>query len=256
MRILITGSSSGIGFLTAKTLAYKGHTIFLSCHRQSEIRYVKEKVKDYKNIIVIKLDVTNLNDRKKALDLDLDCIICNAAVAQGGSFLEIDMEKVRENFEVNVFSNFQLVKNILKQMISKDKGRIVIISSLAANVPILFASSYSASKASVSSITKALKKEVSLINKNVKIALVEPGLYHTGFNNVFLDNKYDDGIYFRKLKDKIYKLENLFLKLFEKKDLDSIVIQIVRAATDKRVKKVYRAPFFQSLASKLYSLFK
>ncbi len=257
MKILITGATSGIGYLSALTLAEYGNFVYLTCHTIEEAKYVKRKLKDNKNIEVLKLDITDSSDVNKILKLDIDCLISNAAISYGGSLIEFDINNMRKNFEVNVFSNFDLIKKFITKMIDNKKcGRVIIISSIAGVIPIPFASIYSATKASISTITASLQKELKLINSKVKVVLVEPGLYHTGFNNLFLDNKYDDGKYFSSIKNKLYDFEHLFLRVFEKKDLDSIVIKIVRAVLDKNPKCVYRAPISQVVISRIYRIFR
>ncbi|MEG2620821.1 MAG: SDR family NAD(P)-dependent oxidoreductase [Bacilli bacterium] len=256
MKILITGAASGIGYLLALTLAQRGHYVYLSCHTNKQKDVVNKKLNDKDNIKVIKLDITNSEDRKMALKLDADVLINHAGIGLGGSIIEAKMNKVRENFEVNVFSSFELLQEVLKQMINKDKGRIIIMSSLAPNIIIPFFSIYSATKASISIIVKTLQYELLLINKNVKIILIEPGMYNTGFNEVILQSKYDEGKYFYNVKDKIYKYENLLKRLISKKDLSSIVIQIVRAVEDKIPKKTYKAPLLQSMIAKISKVFK
>ena len=141
-------------------------------------------------------------------------------------------------------------------MIDKNKGRIIVMSSLASHFPIPFAGVYSSTKASITSIVTSLQKELFLTGTNVKVSLIEPGLYHTGFNNVFLENKYDNGEYFKDIKKELYNVEHYLLNLLEKKELDSVVIKVVRAIEDKCPKKVYKVPLVQSLFVKLYSIFK
>ena len=131
MKILITGATSGIGYLTALTLSERNHEVYLTCHTEKEVKNVKDKVKDFKNINVMKLDITKEEDRLKVLNLDIDCLINNAAIGVGGSIIEADIQKVRENYEVNVFSTFRLIQLVLRQMVEKDKGRIINMSSLA-----------------------------------------------------------------------------------------------------------------------------
>lgn len=255
MKILITGAASGIGYLTALTLAKRGHDVYLTCHTKNQVDTVKKKLEGEKNITVMKVDITKKEDHKKVLDLNVDVLYNHAGIALGGSIIEADMDAVRENFEVNVFSSFTLLQLVLRQMIEKNSGRIIVMSSLAASFPIPFAGVYSATKASITSIIKALQKEMLLLATNVKVVLIEPGLYHTGFNQVFLDNKYDGGKYFKDVKKELYTVEHFLVKLGEKKKLDSIVVQIVRAIEDKNPKKVYKAPFIQSKLVKIYSMF-
>ncbi|MGN1268635.1 MAG: SDR family NAD(P)-dependent oxidoreductase [Candidatus Aphodocola sp.] len=256
MKILITGAASGIAYLTALTLVERKHEVYLTCHTQKQVKMVKEKLGNPKNITVMKVDITKEEDRKKVLDLNIDCLYNHAGIALGGSIIEADMDEVRTNFEVNVFSSFRLLQLVLRQMVDKDKGRIVVMSSLASHFPIPFAGVYSATKASITSIVTTLQEEMFLMGTNVKVVLVEPGLYHTGFNQVFLENKYDNGKYFKDVKKELRTVEQFIFKTFERKKLDSIVVQIVRAIEDKRPKKVYKAPFMQAKLVKIYSMFK
>lgn len=256
MRILITGAASGIGYLTALTLSYRNHFVYLTVHTKKEEENLKERLKDNKNIEVMKIDITNQLDRKKVLSLNVDCLFNNAAVGLGGSIIEADMNKVRESYEVNVFSSFSLLQMVLKQMVEKDRGRIIVMSSLASTFTFPFMGIYASSKASISSITKCLQKELFFIGTNVKVILVEPGLYHTGFNQLFLDNKYDNGKYFKDIKEELNNIEHFLVRLGEKEKLDSIVIKIIRAIEEEKTKSVYRAPFMQSLSAKIYSIFK
>ena len=251
MKILITGAYQGIAYLTALTLAERGHVVYLTCHTLKQVKALKEKLGKPKNITIMKIDITKEEDQKKVLDL-----YNHAGIALGGSIIEADMDEVRTNFEVNVFSSFRLLQLVLRQMIDKDKGRIVVMSSLASTLSIPFAGVYSATKASITSIISALQKEMFLMGTNVKVSLIEPGLYHTGFNQKFLANKYDDGNYFKDIKKELKTFEKFMFKMLENKSLDSIVVQIVRAIEDKYPKKVYRAPFIQSKLVKIYSMFK
>lgn len=256
MRILITGAASGIAYLAALTLAERGNDVYLTCHTQKQVNVVKEKINNQKNITVMKVDITKEEDRKKVLDLNVDCLYNHAGIALGGSIIEADMDEVRTNFEVNVFSSFRLLQLVLRQMVDKDKGRIVVMSSLASHFSIPFAGVYSATKASITSIVTALQEEMLLMRTSVKVVLIEPGLYYTGFNQVFLENKYDNGKYFKDVKKELRTVEQFIFKSLERKKLDSIAVQIVRAIEDKKPKKVYRAPFLQAKLIKIYSMFK
>ncbi len=255
MKILITGAASGIAYLAALTLAERGHFVYLTCHNEKEVLKVKEKVNMYKNIEVLKIDITKEQDRKKVVDLNIDVLLSNAAIGNSGSILESNIEDVRKIFETNLFSSLKLIQDVLKQMIEKDNGKIIVMSSLAAEISIPFLGVYSATKASISSIIKSLRLELNTLDTKVDVAIIEPGLYHTGFNNYLIDSKYDEGKYFKKISDTLYNLEHSFLYLFEKKNLDSIVVQIVRAIEDEDMKKVYKAPFMQSFFVKLISFF-
>lgn len=255
-KILITGSRSGLAKKVIDNLKDKNYLIYATTHTELQAKRLKEIYKEYSNIICFKLDITNINDRNKIKELDIDILLCNAAISNGGSLAEIDIALVRENYEVNVFGNLELIQLYLKNVINS-KGKIIIMSSLAGIIPISFIGSYSSTKASLIKIAETLKNEIKLINKDIKICLIEPGIYLTGFNRYMFMNKYDSiDSYFNNVISLIKLKENLILKYLGKKDFNSIVRKIVMAIESENPKFIYRAPLSQVIGAKLYSLFK
>ena len=258
-KILITGARSGIGNAVVNKLLDKDYYIYLTVHTEEQLERIVQKYKEYSNIRCMKLDVTLESDRKKIEKLDIDILINIAGIGYGGSISEISMDRVRENFEVNVFSSFELVQIVLRQMIKKRKGKLIIMSSLAGILPINFLGSYCATKASIIQLTTTLKNELKMLNNDIKVILIEPGMYHTGFNQIMLENKYDwmrEKSYFQNELSLIKKRENLFFGLLEKNNLNSIVKKIVKAVESENPKFIYRAPLFQVIGAKLYQIFK
>ncbi len=258
-KILITGARSGIGNALVNSLIDKEYYIYLTVHTVEQLNIVKEKYKEYSNIKCLKLDVTLESDRLKIEKLDIDILVNIAGIGYGGSISEMPMSLVRENFEVNVFSSFELVQVVLKQMITKKKGKLIIMSSLAGILPLNFLGSYCATKASIIQLATTLKNELKLLNTDIKVVLIEPGMYHTGFNQVMLENKYDwmkEKSYFENELNIIKKKENLFFSLLEKNKLNSIVKKITKAITDENPKFIYRAPLMQVIGAKLYQIFR
>lgn len=256
-KILYTGARSGIAINTINKIMNDDYYIYLTVHTDKQLEYIKEKYKDKNNIECFKLDITNKKDREKLEKLDIDILINNAAIGEGGSLTEINMDRVRDNFEVNVFSSFEIVQIVLKRMIEKDRGKIIIMSSLASIIPLNFLGSYCGTKASISHMTRILKNEIKLISKNIKIVLIEPGMYHTGFNQVMIDNKYNNiDSYFDNQIKEIRKKENLLFNILEKKNYNSISNKIIKAIKCNNPKFIYRAPLLQGLGAKIYNMFK
>lgn len=256
--ILFTGARSGIINSVIDKLKHKKYEIYVTVHTDTQLEVVKEKYKKDKNVHCMKIDVTDKQDREKLLHIDLDILVCNGAVGYGGSISEIDMKLVRQNFEVNVFSNFELVQVVIAKMIEKNKGKILFMSSLAAIYPLPFLGSYSATKASISTLARTLRKELKLLHSKIEVTVIEPGLYHTGFNQVMFQNKYewmDIDSYFSECIDKIHKRERFLEKYVEKKSLCSIEKQILEAIKDKHTSSIYRAPFLQTICAKAYQIF-
>lgn len=257
-KILVTGARSGIINHVIDKIIDR-YYIYLSVENDKQLEMVKNKYKDYSNVKCFKLDITNTKDREKVANLDIDILICNAAIGEGGSISEIPFDRVRKNYEVNIFSNFELLQLVLKQMIPKKQGKIIMMSSLAAIMPINFLGVYCSTKASISMLTTTLKNELKLLDNNIIIKLIEPGFYHTGFNQVMLENKYDwmnIESYFENQINKIRERETVLISLIEKRNLNSIVNKIVKAIDNDDKKFKYTAPLYQYIAAKIYSLFK
>lgn len=256
-KILITGARSGI----IKKVIDKIKTdyyIYVTVHTKSQLKSIKEIYKNNKNIKCLKLDITNKEDKEKIKNMDIDILISNAAISESGSIIEIPIEKIKNNFETNVFSNIEIIQIVLKNMIKKGHGRIIIMGSLAGKIPMPFAGSYSATKASIIKLTEALNIETKLLKENIEIILILPGLYKTGFNKLMFDKKYEFmnlDSYFNKQIELIKKSENIILKLFEKRKLDSIVKKIEKAIKDEKPKFIYSAPLSQNIFAKFISFF-
>jgi len=257
-KILFTGARSGIAHATIKRLLNNNYLIYLTVHTDKQLEMVSKTYKDNKNVICFKLDITNQDDLIKLKGLDIDILVCNAAISEGGSIIEIPMEKVRNNFEVNLFSNFEVIQIVFRKMYEKNKGKIIIMSSLIRLNPIKFLGVYGATKASLSTLAKSLQKELKLLKTKIQIILVEPGAYHTGSNQLMLDNKYDwmnKESYFKACLEEIQKTENIFFNLLEKKSLNSVVRVMEKAIKSNHPKFLYRVPLFQVIGSKILNFF-
>lgn len=253
MNILITGAASGIGLNTGLKLAKLGYHVFLTTEDDKQLEVLREKVVDFPNIGTFRLNVKNKEDVELLKKFNVDVLISNAALGLGGSILEADMKKVRDVYEVNVFSNFELIRIVLNNMLNKNSGKIIIISSMIANIPVPFMGIYGSTKASISMLGQCLKKEIKLINKNVQITLIEPGIYKTGFNKVMLDNKYDnENSRFKKFDESIRNFENELLKYVGTNNLNSVSDKIIDIIEKDKLKSIYRTPLVQSILIKLY----
>lgn len=254
-KILYTGGAGGIAKSVIDRIKNK-YFIYIGVHNNKQLELVCNRYKNYQNIKVIKLDMLNDADLNKIKNLDIDILVCNAAIGYGGSVAEIDVLKLKEVFEVNVFSNVKLIQIVLKNMVKKGHGKIIIISSLISLITLPFLGSYASSKSALNKLVQVLKKEVKLINKNIKIYLIEPGMYKTGFNDIMLENKYNDmsiESYFKYQIESIRKKEKLFWGLFQKKSLNSITNKIIYCI-EKGNKFIYSAPLTQRVFAKIYSL--
>jgi short-subunit dehydrogenase len=257
--ILITGAGSGIGKDTAMALAKKGHEVIATTETEEQsLALQKEAALQNIKLLVFKLDVTNADDRKKIEAYDLDVLINNAGIGESGSLAEIDINKVRHNFEVNVFCSFELSQLALKKMFVKKQGSIIFISSLAGKITIPFLAPYCMTKFALSSGVGALRNEIHRVCENIHISVVEPGGYHTGFNQKNIAKKYvwmKEQSVFYPIINQIKAEEERTFKFTESKTTDSIVAKIVKAAEAEKPKARYSAPGWQAFGTQLLRIF-
>ena len=191
LRILITGAASNIGFDIAKKLSERKHTVYLTTHTKEELLTTKKKIEEEKlNILCFKMDITKKEDRKLIKNLEIDVLMNHAGIGIGGSILEMDIQMLRDNYETNIFSSFELLQeyyNIKKK--ENKRAKIFVTSSIASMLPIPYLGCYTSSKAAISMLVFTLKQELKYLNSNIKISLIEPGAYYTGFNQIMIDNK-------------------------------------------------------------------
>jgi len=258
--VLITGSGRGIGRDTALELARRGHSVLATTHTEEQAAALNAMAeRDGLPLRSFKLDVTVADDRRRILDHEIDVLINNAGTGESGSLAEIDVDRVRSNFEVNVFGPLELTQLALLQMLPRDRGTVIFISSLAGRVTIPFLGPYAMTKFSLSGGVEALRKELSRISRNVHVVLVEPGSYHTGFNQRNIAKKYawmDERSYFWPIFDQIRVDEERYFRILEQRSTASIVRKIVQAAEAERPRRRYVAPWWQGAGVRLLRVFR
>ncbi|MBS1103796.1 SDR family oxidoreductase [Gluconobacter sp. Dm-62] len=180
--ILITGAGTGFGHEVALRLAAKGYDVIAGVEIAAQIHAISEDArKRGVSLRVEKLDVTCEGDRQKAADWDVDILLNNAGISEGGSIADIPAQNLRRQYEVNIIGPVMLTQLVLKKMVAKKKGRIVFMSSVAGLTTDPFAGAYSSSKHAIEAIASALSQEVQEFG--IEVATVNPGPFLTGFND-------------------------------------------------------------------------
>lgn len=182
--ILITGTSTGIGFATAVSLAKNKHTVFATMRNPSENMEL-QNLADKKSlpIIILPLDVTKDSSVKNAIDQVLeytgkiDVLINNAGTGTLGPIEELPIESFIKEMDVNFFGAVRCTQAVLPGMRKNKNGCIINISSVAGRFYDNFSAPYSASKAALEAFSECLAKE--LVPFHVRVAVVEPGVTDT-----------------------------------------------------------------------------
>jgi short-subunit dehydrogenase len=257
--ILITGAGSGIGKDSAFALAARGHRVLATTQTQAQAEALAQE-SQHKGIQleVFKLDITLDADRKLIEPFAIDVLVNNAGMGESGSLAEVDMQRVRKIFEVNLFCTLELTQLALRGMIQREKGTVLLVSSIAGRVPMPFLMPYSMSKFALSAAGAGLRAEMDQLKKNIHIALIEPGAIHTGFNQAMTDSKYawmGPSSYFAHQAEKMQKQERATFQFLEAKSTDGIVKQIIKASEASRPKLRYTSPWIQGFGVRMARIF-
>ena len=181
-KVLITGAGTGLGHGTAMQLAEKGFDVIAAVEIYAQVQPLKrEAAVRGVRLQVEKLDVTVEGDRRKALDWNVEILVNNAGVLEGGSVLDVPASNMRHEFKVNVIGPLLLTQGIAKQMVKRRQGRIVWVSSREGINVNPFTGIYSASKHAVEAIAETMSAELQEFG--IEVATINPGPFLTGFND-------------------------------------------------------------------------
>jgi len=180
--VLITGAGTGFGHEVAMRMAEKGFDVIAAVEIYAQVQTLKRQAaKRGVTLQVEKLDVTDDGDRRKALAWNVEILVNNAGVLEGGSVVDIPALNIRREFEVNVIGPLLLTQGIAKQMVRRGKGRIVWVSSREGLNVNPFTGIYSASKHAVEAIAETMSLELQEFG--IEVATINPGPFLTGFND-------------------------------------------------------------------------
>jgi 3-oxoacyl-[acyl-carrier protein] reductase len=184
-RVLVTGSSRGIGRATAYALADAGARVALNCTRSTaEAEEAAETLRALgADVVVIQADIADTSAVTAMLSqLDerwggLDILVNNAAVTHDGYVMLMSLEAWDEVVAVNLRGAFWCTRQVLRGMIRQKWGRIVNVVSPAALIGKDGAANYAAAKGGLLSFTKSLAREVG--RYGITVNAVCPGLVNT-----------------------------------------------------------------------------
>jgi NAD(P)-dependent dehydrogenase (short-subunit alcohol dehydrogenase family) len=181
--VLVTGCSSGIGAATAARLAAGGWTVYATARRPETLAELEAK-----GCRTLALDVTDEASRKAAVDAVVEAegavgvLVNNAGYSQSGAVESVSDERVRAQFETNVFGALALCRLVLPGMREQGWGKVVNVSSMGGRFTFPGGGLYHASKHALEALSDAMRYELK--GFGVDVILVEPGLIRTEFGAV------------------------------------------------------------------------
>ncbi len=188
---LITGSARGIGAATAALFADIGYNVVINYNTsEADAIALCEKIRSNGgNAIAVQADVSEMSEAKRLFDEakkvfgSVDVLVNNAGIAQQKLFTDITQDDYDRMFDCNVKSVFNCCQCALPDMIHNKYGRIINISSMWGVVGASCEVHYSASKAAVIGMTKALAREVA--PSGITVNCIAPGVIDTPMNKSF-----------------------------------------------------------------------
>lgn len=186
--VLITGASRGIGRATAIRFAQKGYNVVINYLRSVDAAYsLLQQLKDINcNVTLIQADISNRTQVRGMISQataqfgGIDVLVNNSGIAQQKLFTDITEADWNTMFDVNVKGAFHCCQYVLPGMIRRKAGRIINVSSIWGISGASCEVHYSASKAALIGMTKALAKELG--PSGITVNCVAPGVVDTDMN--------------------------------------------------------------------------
>jgi NAD(P)-dependent dehydrogenase (short-subunit alcohol dehydrogenase family) len=185
---VVTGSSSGIGFKTALTLARNGFQTYATMRNIAKSKNIKSiATKENLPIHIEQLDVTDNKSVTNAIQAivskadRIDVLVNNAGYALTGAFEDLAIEEIKAQYETNLFGLIRTSQAVLPIMRKQKSGVIVNISSGAGRFGYPGGSAYVSTKFAVEGLSESMAYEIEPFG--IKVILVEPGVIKTNIAN-------------------------------------------------------------------------
>ncbi|MGO4770060.1 3-ketoacyl-ACP reductase [Flavobacterium sp. W22_SRS_FK3] len=181
---LITGAGKGIGKAIAIALAKEGVNVILISRTQLDVEQLSVKIENFGvKSLALTADVSDINSINAAVETALskfktiDILINNAGIASFGKFLELEPAEWEKIIQVNLMGTYYTTRAVLPNMIERQTGDIINISSTAGLNGNAMTSAYSASKFAVLGLTDSLMQEMR--KHNIRVTALTPSTVAT-----------------------------------------------------------------------------
>jgi dehydrogenase/reductase SDR family protein 7B len=181
--IWITGASSGIGESLVYQLNKYGAKLIISSRNKQDLDLVRVKCQNHHNVFVLPLDIGNLDSLEEKAEEAIthfgyiDILINNAGIGQRALVKDTSIEDDQAIMNVNYFGTVALTRAVLPEMLKKNYGHIVVVSSIVGKYGVPYRSSYNASKHALHGFFDSMRAEVAA--NNIKITMICPGFIET-----------------------------------------------------------------------------
>lgn len=243
--ILITGCSSGIGYVCAHELQAQGFQVIASCRKVQDVERLQAQ-----GLTCIQLDLNDPQSITQAVKVtmklcnnNLYALFNNGAYGQTGAIEDLPVEALKEQFQSNLFGWHQLVCEILPYMRKQNLGRIIQNSSVLGFAAMKYRGAYNASKFALEGWSDTLRLE--LHDTNIKISIIEPGPIETQFRaNALLKFQQwidvNNSVHMKEYESQLSRLANSSSKNAFALPAQAIIPPLLHALSAKKPKLRYR----------------
>ena len=182
--VFITGASNGIGLAAAERFAKEGYIVIATARSPENRPNLLALAKQYPNVSVRKLDVTDSEENINTLINSIgriDILINNAGIGIVGVAESFSQAQIQRIIDTNVFGVVNVTNAVLPSMRKYNSGLIITISSIVGPLPDMRQCFYSGSKAMVEHYTAQLKNDLKDAGYNITVANIHPGPVVTNF---------------------------------------------------------------------------
>ena len=179
---IVTGASSGIGLEIAKLAAADGYDLLVAAdtpfvNAAAGLQDLGTKVTQIEADLATEQGVRQLLDAVGGREVDV--LVANAGHGLGGGFLDQSFDDWRHVVDTNITGTLLLIQPVLKKMVARGEGRVLIVGSIAGHVAGSFHAVYNGSKAFIDSFAAAIGNEIK--DSGVTITCLKPGATETEF---------------------------------------------------------------------------
>lgn len=181
---IITGASTGIGFELATLAAQSGYDILVAADEP----LIEAAAADFRqfdvDVVSIEADLSTIEGVETLLnavgDRHVDLLCANAGRGLGHGFLDQEVADWRRVIDTNITGTIYLLQRVLKDMVLRDQGKVLITGSIAGFIPGSFQAVYNGTKAFIDSFADAIRNEIKAAN-GVTVTTLMPGPVETEF---------------------------------------------------------------------------
>ncbi len=181
---IVTGASTGIGFELASIAAREGYDLVVVADEP----LIDAAARDFRqfgtDVQSVETDLSSIEGVDRVLAAcsgrTIDLVCANAGISKGGPFLDQQMADWRRSIDTNVTGTVYLLQAVLKDMVARNAGKVLVTGSIAGYIPGSFNAIYNATKAFIDNFTEALRNELKDVD-GVTLTTLMPGPTDTEF---------------------------------------------------------------------------